>query len=97
MRPSWRPNSGNSSAGTGHVFRQPFPVADPTLAKEDVVEVPVQVNGKLVTVIAVAADAGEEALKAAALANEKVVARLEGKTLVKTIIVKGKLINLVVR
>ena len=83
--------------GTGHVFRQAFPVADPQLAKEDRIEVPVQVNGKLVVVITVQAEAHEEALKTAALADEKVSARLAGKTLVKTIVVKGKLVNLVVR
>ena len=83
--------------GAGHAFRQPFPVADPNLAKEDEIEVPVQANGKLITVVRVAADAGDEVLKSTALANDKVTARLEGKTLVKTIIVKGKLINLVVK
>ncbi len=83
--------------GTGHVFRQPFPIAVAALAKEDEVEIPVQINGKLASVVRVAADADDEALKAAALADEKVAARLQGKTLVKTIIVRGKLINLVVK
>jgi len=59
--------------------------------------VPVQANGKLVVVVRVAAGADEEALKAAALADEKVQARLAGKSLVKTIVVKGKLVNLVVK
>ena len=58
---------------------------------------PVQVNGKLVTVVKLPAGADEEALKAAALADEKVAARIAGKTLVKAIVVKGKLVNLVVR
>ncbi len=83
--------------GTGHVFRQAFPEADPVLAREDEIEVPVQANGKLVVVVRVAAGADEEALRSAALAHEKVAARLEGKTLVKTVVVKGKLVNLVVR
>ena len=68
---------------TGTLFRQPFPVADPVLAKEDEIEVPVQVNGKLVLVMKVAADADEEAIRTAATAEEKVSSRLEGKTLVK--------------
>ncbi|MGI4829746.1 MAG: leucine--tRNA ligase [Janthinobacterium lividum] len=83
--------------GTGVLFRQPFPVADPELAKEDEIEVPVQANGKLIVVVKVAAGVDEEALKTAALADSKVAARLEGKTLVKTVVVKGKLVNFVVR
>jgi leucyl-tRNA synthetase len=79
------------------VFKQPWPVADAELARESEIEVPVQVSGKLVVVIRVAADSDEEALKAAALADEKVAARLVGKTVVKTIVVKGRMVNLVVR
>ena len=83
--------------GTGALFRQPFPVADPELAKEDEIEVPVQVNGKLVVVVRVAAETEQETLKSIALAETKVAARLEGKTLVKTVVVKGKLVNFVAR
>ncbi len=49
------------------------------------------------TVVRVAAGSDEAVIKAAALADEKVVARLEGKTVVKVIVVPGKLVNLVVR
>ena len=52
---------------------------DPDLAREDEVEIPVQVNGKLVNVVKVAAGSDEAAVKAAALADEKVKARIEGK------------------
>ncbi len=83
--------------GEGAVFRQAWPVADAELARESELEVPVQVNGKLVTVVTVPTGSDEEAMKAAALAEEKVQGRLMGKTLVKTIVVKGKLVNLVVR
>ena len=83
--------------GTGVLFRHPFPIADPELAKEDEIEVPVQVNGKLVIVIKVAADANEEEIKAAALDDPKLVARIEAKTVVKVVVVKGKLANFVVR
>jgi leucyl-tRNA synthetase len=83
--------------GEGVLFHQAWPVADAELARENEIEVPVQLNGKLVVVVKVAADADEDALKSAALAEEKVVARLVGKTLVKTIVVKGKLVNLVAR
>ena len=61
------------------------------------IEVPVQVNGKLVTVIRVPAEAEAEAIKAAATADPKVAARFEGKTVVKAIVIPGKLVNFVVR
>jgi leucyl-tRNA synthetase len=79
------------------VFKQAWPEADAELARESEIEVPVQVSGKLVVVIKVAADSDEEALKAAAMADEKVAARLVGETVVKTIVVKGRMVNLVVR
>jgi leucyl-tRNA synthetase len=82
---------------TEPLLRQPWPVADAELAKESEMEVPVQVNGKLVNVVKLAAGAEEEKMEAAALADEKVAARIAGKTVVKTIVVKGKLVNLVVR
>jgi leucyl-tRNA synthetase len=81
----------------GSVLRAPWPVSDPELAKEDELEIPVQVNGKLVTVVRVAADADSKAIEAAALADEKVQSRITGKTVVKRIVVPGKLVNLVVK
>jgi leucyl-tRNA synthetase len=79
------------------IFQQGWPVADAELARESEMEIPVQVNGKLVTVVTLAAESDEEQLKAAALGDEKVVTRLAGKTLVKTIVIKGKLVNLVAK
>ena len=81
----------------GAIFRSAWPVADADLAREDSLEIPVQINGKLVVVITVAAEGGDEAMKAEALADEKLAARLAGKTVVKTVVVKGKLVNFVVR
>ena len=81
----------------GVVFRTAWPVADEELARENEMEIPVQVNGKLVNVVKVPAGSDEATVKAAALADEKVKARIEGKTIVKTIVVPGKLVNLVVK
>jgi leucyl-tRNA synthetase len=81
----------------GSILRAPWPVSDPELAKEDELEIPVQVNGKLVAVVRVAVDATQKAMEAAALAEEKVQARMAGKTVVKVIVVPRKLVNLVVR
>ena len=83
--------------GEGVVFRAAWPLVDEELAREDEIEIPVQVNGKLVNVVKVPADSDEAAVKAAALADEKVKARIEGKTVVKVIVVPGKLVNLVVK
>jgi leucyl-tRNA synthetase len=83
--------------GEGAVFRTMWPVADAELARENEIEIPVQANGKLVTVLKVAAGSDDVAVKAAAMEDAKVVARIEGKTLVKVIVVPGKLVNLVVK
>ena len=83
--------------GEGVVFRTQWPLVNEELAREDEAEIPVQVNGKLVTVVKVPAESDEAAVKAAALADEKVKARIEGKTVVKVIVVPGKLVNLVVK
>ncbi len=78
-------------------MRAPWPKSDPELAKEDELEVPVQINGKLVTVVRVAADADAKTIEAAALADEKIQGRIVGKTVVKVIVVPRKLVNLVVK
>jgi leucyl-tRNA synthetase len=79
------------------VLRAPWPESNAELAKEDELEIPVQINGKLVTVVRVAADADAKTLEATALADEKVQSRIAGKTVVKVIVVPRKLVNLVVR
>jgi leucyl-tRNA synthetase len=83
--------------GEGVVFRTQWPVVNEELAREDEIEIPVQVNGKLVNVVTVSADSDEVAVKTAALADMKVVARIQGKTVVKVIVVPGKLVNFVVK
>jgi leucyl-tRNA synthetase len=81
----------------GSVLRAPWPASDRELAKDDELEVPVQINGKLVTVVRVAADAPAKTIEAAALGEEKIQARIAGKTVVKVILVPRKLVNLVVK
>ena len=83
--------------GTGILFRTAWPVADEALAREDEMEIPVQVNGKLVSVVKVPAGSDDEAVKAAAMADTKIRFRVETRTIVKVIVVKGKLVNLVVK
>jgi leucyl-tRNA synthetase len=81
----------------GVVFRTPWPEADAELARESEMEIPVQVNGKLVTVIRLAAESDKDAVQSAATNDEKVQARTAGKTVVKVVVVPGKLVNLVVK
>jgi leucyl-tRNA synthetase len=83
--------------GEGAVLRQPWPKSDPGLAKEDEIEIPVQINGKLVSVIRVPAGSDSKLIEAAALEEEKVKARTAGKTIAKIIVVPGRAVNLVVR
>ena len=88
---------GRALGNEGAVLRQPWPVCDDALAHEDEIEIPVQVNGKLRAVIRVAVDISQEALRDAAMADEKVQHFLEGKQVFKVIIVPGKLVNLLVK
>jgi leucyl-tRNA synthetase len=79
------------------ILRASWPTSDPELAKEAELEIPVQINGKLVTVVRVAVDAERQAIEAAALADAKVQAKAAGKTVVKVIVIPGRLVNLVVK
>jgi leucyl-tRNA synthetase len=81
----------------GAVLRAPWPRSNPALAKEDEIEIPVQINGKLVSLVRVPADAAPKEIETAALADEKVRARTAGKTIAKIIVVPAKLVNLVVK
>src|SRR5206468_11490192 len=75
---------------------EPWPTYDPNLLKADMIEVPVQINGKLRAKLQVPADIDAKALEQAALADEKIKGLLEGKTIRKMIVVPGKLVNVVV-
>ena len=81
----------------GSLLRAPWPKYDSALAKEDEIEIPVQVNGKLRSRLVVPADASEDFIRGQALADEKVKAFIAGKEMVKVIFVPGKLVNIVVR
>jgi leucyl-tRNA synthetase len=78
-------------------FREPWPNFDASLAKEDLVEIPVQVNGKLRGHIRVALGTSKEELERLAPANEKVKPFLEGKQIVKIVVVPDRLVNIVIR
>ena len=75
----------------------PWPAYDEAKTVESTVEMAVQVNGKLKGTIKLAADADKQAAIDAALAEEKVQHAIEGKQIVKQIVVPGKIVNLVVK
>ena len=69
---------------------------DPALLKDDEVEIPVQLNGKLRGRVVVAAGADGAEIEQAARADPKIAVLLEGKTVKKVVVVPGKLVNFVV-
>ena len=81
----------------GPVFKQPWPAYDPELAREELAEVVVQVNGKLRSRIHVPFGTSREDLERIARQDEKVQPFLEGKQVVKAVLVPDKLVNLVVK
>jgi leucyl-tRNA synthetase len=74
-----------------------WPAFDERLARKDEVEIAVQVNGKLRGRVSVPASASEDETRAAALADERVRAWTDGKQVVKTVVVPGRLVNVVVK
>ena len=74
----------------------PFAEADPALLVDDTVEIPVQIRGKVRSVVTVPADADADAMEAAARADEKIAAALQGQEVKRVIAVPGRLINFVV-
>ena len=81
----------------GSLLRAPWPKYDAAFAKEEEIEIPVQINGKLRSRIVVAADAPEDFVLERALADEKVQAAIAGKQIVKKLYVPGRLVNIVVK
>ena len=82
---------------TSDLLRAPWPQYDPALAKEEEVEIAIQVNGKIRSRIVVPADAEEAQVRELALADEKVKAAIAGKEIVKVLVVKGRLVNIAVK
>jgi leucyl-tRNA synthetase len=79
------------------LLRASWPAYDEALAAENVLEVPVQINGKLRTVVTVPAGSDGELLRATAEQDPKIQAALAGKEIVKVVLLPGKLVNYVVR
>ncbi len=80
-----------------NLLKAPWPKYDPALAAEDEIEIPVQINGKLRTVVVVPAAATDDDVKQAALADEKIKAAITAKQVIKVILVPKKLVNIVLK
>ena len=76
---------------------EPFPEFDESLLVDDTVEIPVQINGKVKARVDVPTDADKDTIEAAALADARVSQLVAGKNVVKTIVVPGRMVNLVVK
>lgn len=76
---------------------EPWPKYEESLIAESEVEIPVQVNGKLRSKVTVPADADQAAIQEAAESDETIRGHIDGKTVVKTIVVPGRLVNFVVK
>ena len=90
-----------SSRCAGEAWRsihtQPWPAFEASLVAAEMVELPVQVNGKLRDKVQVAPGLPQDAIEALVMAQPKVQANLEGKQVLKVIHVGGRLVNIVVR
>lgn len=74
-----------------------WPVYDEAKTKDSVIEIPVQVCGKLRSVIKVEADSDKDSVLEIAKSDEKIAAQISGKQIIKEVYVPGKLVNLVVK
>jgi leucyl-tRNA synthetase len=79
------------------VAYEKWPAWDPALVEDDEVEIPVQINGKLAGRMIVSKTAPQDAVQALALKEPKVVEKLGGKAVAKTIYVPGRMLNIVAK
>lgn len=82
---------------TDSVFNQEWPKFDTASLVKDEVEIAIQINGKIKNKIMIASGLDEESIKVAALEDEKIKEATEGKNIVKVIVIKGRLVNIVVK
>jgi len=74
-----------------------WPRSDPELARREELEIPIQVNGKLRSHLLVLPDVSEDDLRTAALGDEKIRAFIDGREVVKVIVVPQRLVNVVIK
>jgi leucyl-tRNA synthetase len=80
-----------------NLLHVPWPKYDSALAKEEEIEIPVQVNGKLRALVLVAAGSSEDTIRETALEDAKIKTVIAGKAIARIVVVPGKLVNIVVQ
>lgn len=93
----WNSLNPNSDDKMYSIFNQKWPLLDSSALIKDEVEVAVQVNGKIKTKIMIPTEFTEDQIKEAALSDDSIKASLEGKAIVKVIVIKGRLVNIVIK
>ena len=82
---------------TTTVFNERLPKFDPSALVKDEVEIAIQINGKIKAKIMIPSNLDEEGIKAVSLENATIKENTEGKNIVKVIVIKGRLVNIVVK
>lgn len=90
-------DNSNVTDNSYSVFNAPWPTFDPKALIKDEVEIAIQVNGKIKARINIPSSLDEESIKKAAVENEDIKAATDGKNIVKVIVIKGRLVNIVVK
>ncbi len=81
---------------TRTLWDESWPKYDPDLAREEMIEVPIQINGKIRSRFSAPPEVSKQDMEALALKDEKVQAALEGKRLIKVVVIPQRLVNVVV-
>ncbi len=87
----------HAMGGQGSIHETQWPEYDEKLAKTSAITLVVQINGKVKDKIEVDSESSKEELEKAALQSEKIKENIEGKQIIKTIVVPGRLVNIVVK
>ncbi|GAA0076860.1 leucine--tRNA ligase [Clostridium sp. CTA-5] len=82
---------------TTTIFNEKWPEFDPSALVKDEIEIAIQINGKIKTKINIPSNLTEEQIKEASLENETIKENTNGKNIVKVIVIKGRLVNIVVK
>ena len=93
----WSLLGGSNAAKRGCASSQKWPVWDEAALVQSSIELPVQINGKVRAKIQVPPDASDELALQTALSDARVIASIDGKNVIKSIVVPGRLVNLVVK
>jgi leucyl-tRNA synthetase len=83
--------------GHEHLWREPWPQADPALLERETFELVIQVNGRVRDRVEVSSDLSDDELVEQAKASPRVQAYVDGTEITQTIVVPGKLVNIVTR